>query len=575
MSQLLPLINRSGLIGEQARLSVTEHCQHTNESLPKALDTLGLLNATELAEFISDKLALPFVHIDQFNYQQLCQSLGLRELISQYHALPLETKNNKLIIGVADPTLAGIVDDFRFATGMFVELRVCKHDELSAAIRRLYGHQSKNKKTPLSNNKDINENELIELVDLVDEEKQNLEEVSSDDSPVSRFINQVLNEAIRKNASDIHFEPYEHNYRIRFRCDGVLIPAGSPSIKLSRRIAARLKILARLDIAERRLPQDGRIKLTLNKLDAIDLRVSTLPTLWGEKIVLRILDGHQSKLSIEHLGFSEQQQALYLKYLNKSQGMILVTGPTGSGKTVSLYTGLEILNQPEVNISTAEDPIEINIEGINQVQTQPKIELTFANILRAFLRQDPDVIMVGEIRDLETAQIAIAAAQTGHLLLSTLHTNSAVETITRLKNMGIKPYELASSLSLIIAQRIVRKLCVHCKQKDQLTNIKAQLERLDQHQLAQSLLTYQNAQPFKANGSGCHHCNNGYLGRTGVYECLPMTPKMIDAIISEQSVRVIEQIAEQEGMISLAFAGLNKWAQGVTSFSELKRVLNL
>ncbi|MCL4164251.1 UNVERIFIED_CONTAM: hypothetical protein GTU68_020682, partial [Idotea baltica] len=365
---------------------------------------------------------------------------------------------------------------------------------------------------------------------------------SQDDSPVSRFINQILVDAARKGASDIHFEPYEENYRVRLRCDGILVEIQQPASHLSRRLSARLKILAKLDIAERRLPQDGRIKLRLNDELAIDMRVSTLPTLWGEKIVLRLLDSSAANLDIDKLGYSEDQKALYLNALKRPQGMILMTGPTGSGKTVSLYTGLRVLNTTERNISTAEDPVEINLCGINQVQVTPKIGFGFAEALRSFLRQDPDVVMVGEIRDLETAEIAIKASQTGHLVLSTLHTNSAAETVTRLSHMGIEPFNLASSLSLIIAQRLARRLCDHCK---------------------------------AATSQGCNECNQGYSGRVGIYEVMPFSDQLKNSLIDKPNALAIENLARREGMRTLQESGLDKLLEGTTSYQELQRVLYL
>ncbi|WP_256934067.1 type IV-A pilus assembly ATPase PilB, partial [Vibrio parahaemolyticus] len=409
--------------------------------------------------------------------------------------------------------------------------------------------------------KEINQEELASLVDVGADEIDNIEDLSQDESPVSRYINQILLDAVRKGASDIHFEPYEKMYRVRLRCDGILIETQQPPNHLSRRLSARIKILSKLDIAERRLPQDGRIKLKLNQDTAIDMRVSTLPTLFGEKIVLRLLDSSSASLDIDKLGYSEQQKQLYLEALRRPQGMILMTGPTGSGKTVSLYTGLNILNKPEINISTAEDPVEINLSGINQVQVQPKIGFGFAEALRSFLRQDPDVVMVGEIRDLDTAEIAIKASQTGHLVLSTLHTNSAAETIIRLSNMGVESFNLASSLSLIIAQRLARKLCPYCKQPQEHT---VQLQHL-------GIQTTDNI--FRANPDGCNECTHGYSGRTGIYEVMRFDESLSEALIKGASVHELEKLAIANGMSTLQMSGIEKLKQGITSFSELQRVL--
>ncbi len=381
---------------------------------------------------------------------------------------------------------------------------------------------------------------------------------------MSRYINQILLDAVRKGASDIHFEPYEDSYRVRLRCDGILVEIQQPAHHLSRRLAARLKILSKLDIAERRLPQDGRIKLKIGTNTAIDMRVSTLPTLWGEKIVLRLLDSSEASLNIDALGYNDTQKQQYLNALHRPQGLILMTGPTGSGKTVSLYTGLKLLNTAEVNIATAEDPVEINLSGINQVQVQPQIGFGFAQALRAFLRQDPDIVMVGEIRDIETAEIAVKAAQTGHLVLSTLHTNSAAESVARLSNMGVEPFNIASSLSLIIAQRLARRLCNHCKIAYQVDHTQAIGLELT---LGETL--------YRASSDGCSECNNGYVGRVGIYEVMSFTPTLSQAIAQGTSIQTLEQLARSEGMATLKESGLEKLRLGITSVSELQRVLYL
>ncbi|MEF1216917.1 ATPase, T2SS/T4P/T4SS family, partial [Photobacterium damselae] len=374
---------------------------------------------------------------------------------------------------------------------------------------------------------------------------------------------QVLLDAVRKKASDIHFEPYETSYRIRFRCDGILHQHATPPAHLSRRLSTRLKVMSRLNIAERRQPQDGRIKLKLTANLAVDLRVSTLPTLWGEKVVLRILDSSSANLDIDILGYNQQQKAAYLNALQQPQGMILMTGPTGSGKTVSLYTGLSILNTEERNISTAEDPVEINLPGINQVHINNQAGLGFAEALRSFLRQDPDVVMVGEIRDLETASIAVKAAQTGHLVLSTLHTNSAAETITRLTNMGIEDFNLASSLTLFIAQRLGRRLCPHCKQVDEIDGFMQDKLRIP----AGTTL-------YKANSEGCDDCNKGYLGRVGIYEVMPFSRRLAQALVDGATTLELENIAVEEGMLTLQQSGIEKLCLGITSLKELQRVLH-
>ncbi|HHF0501057.1 type IV-A pilus assembly ATPase PilB [Vibrio diabolicus] len=557
-SNLSTILRQAGLLTFSQEESLIEQVKASGISMPEALLSSGLFTSSELAEHLSTLFGLNQPELSQYEYASLCQQLGLRELITRHNALPLHRTTSTLLLAVADPTNQQAEDDFRFATGLQIELVLADFRQLSAAIRRLYGRSLSHEKSGL---KEINQEELANLVDVGADEIDNIEDLSQDESPVSRYINQILLDAVRKGASDIHFEPYEKMYRVRLRCDGILIETQQPPSHLSRRLSARIKILSKLDIAERRLPQDGRIKLKLNHDTAIDMRVSTLPTLFGEKIVLRLLDSSSASLDIDKLGYSEQQKQLYLDALRRPQGMILMTGPTGSGKTVSLYTGLSILNKPEINISTAEDPVEINLSGINQVQVQPKIGFGFAEALRSFLRQDPDVVMVGEIRDLDTAEIAIKASQTGHLVLSTLHTNSAAETVIRLSNMGVESFNLASSLSLIIAQRLARKLCSHCKQSQELT---VQLQHL-------GIQASDNI--FKADPDGCNECTHGYSGRTGIYEVMRFDEFLSEALIKGASVHELEKLAIANGMSTLQMSGIEKLKQGITSFSELQRVL--
>ncbi|EPO0023049.1 type IV-A pilus assembly ATPase PilB [Vibrio sp. 2094] len=558
LTNLSTALRQKGLLTFSQEESLIEQVKASGISMPEALLSSGLFTSSELAEHLSSLFGLNQPELSQYEYASLCQQLGLRELITRHNALPLQRTPSTLLLAVADPTNQQAEDDFRFATGLQVELVLGDFSQLSAAIRRLYGRSLSHEKSGL---KEINQEELANLVDVGADEIDNIEDLSQDESPVSRYINQILLDAVRKGASDIHFEPYEKMYRVRLRCDGILIETQQPPSHLSRRLSARIKILSKLDIAERRLPQDGRIKLKLNQDTAIDMRVSTLPTLFGEKIVLRLLDSSSASLDIDKLGYSEQQKQLYLDALRRPQGMILMTGPTGSGKTVSLYTGLSILNKPEINISTAEDPVEINLSGINQVQVQPKIGFGFAEALRSFLRQDPDVVMVGEIRDLDTAEIAIKASQTGHLVLSTLHTNSAAETVIRLSNMGVESFNLASSLSLIIAQRLARKLCSHCKKSQELT---VQLQHL-------GIQASDNI--FKANPDGCNECTHGYSGRTGIYEVMRFNEFLSEALIKGVSVHELEKLAIANGMSTLQMSGIEKLKQGITSFSELQRVL--
>ncbi|HHF0553004.1 TPA: type IV-A pilus assembly ATPase PilB [Vibrio antiquarius] len=558
LSNLSTVLRQAGILTFAQEELLLEQVKASGISMPEALLSSGLFTSSELAEHLSSLFGLNLPELSQYEYASLCQQLGLRELITRHNALPLQRTPSTLLLAVADPTNQQAEDDFRFATSLQIELVLADFRQLSAAIRRLYGRSLSHEKSGL---KEINQEELANLVDVGADEIDNIEDLSQDESPVSRYINQILLDAVRKGASDIHFEPYEKMYRVRLRCDGILIETQQPPSHLSRRLSARIKILSKLDIAERRLPQDGRIKLKLNQDTAIDMRVSTLPTLFGEKIVLRLLDSSSASLDIDKLGYSEQQKQLYLDALRRPQGMILMTGPTGSGKTVSLYTGLSILNKPEINISTAEDPVEINLSGINQVQVQPKIGFGFAEALRSFLRQDPDVVMVGEIRDLDTAEIAIKASQTGHLVLSTLHTNSAAETVIRLSNMGVESFNLASSLSLIIAQRLARKLCSHCKQSQEFT---VQLQHL-------GIQASDNI--FKANPDGCNECTHGYSGRTGIYEVMRFDELLSEALIKGASVHELEKLAIANGMSTLQMSGIEKLKQGITSFSELQRVL--
>ena len=560
MQNLAVILRQADLITPAQEQVVTESIKADGHNVPSALLSCAIFTPTELVDHLGQIFGLTTVQLTNYDYQTHCQQLGLRELITRHQAIPVQVTSERIQLAIDDPTNVQAEDDFRFATGKHVEYVLTDPNQISAAIRRMYG-QSRATKTN-SAAKDITQDELASLVDVGNDEFNTTEDLSQDDAPVTRFINQILLEAVRKGASDIHFEPYEETYRVRLRCDGILVENNTPAVHLGRRLAARIKIMAKLDIAERRLPQDGRIKLKLNHDTAIDMRVSSLPTLWGEKIVLRLLDSNSANLDIAKLGYSEQQQELYLNALQRPQGMILMTGPTGSGKTVSLYSGLKELNTPERNISTAEDPVEINLNGINQVQVNPKIGFTFAEALRSFLRQDPDVVMVGEIRDLETAEIAIKAAQTGHLVLSTLHTNSAAETVIRLSNMGIENFNLASSLTMIIAQRLARRLCPHCKQADPLTPTLRKEFNLEQQQPI-----------FKASPQGCHECNLGYMGRVGIYEVMPFNRELATAVLKGASANQIEELAIQQGMLTLKASGVQNLKAGVTSFQELSRVL--
>ena len=462
---------------------------------------------------------------------------------------------------MSDPTNLDALEEIQFNTGFSTELVLSNETALAACIEKILEEDS--------DALDISDMDAEELagIDVQDErqEDDNIGGGDKEDAPIVVYINKILLDAIRKGASDLHFEPYEKSYRIRFRIDGILTEIARPPVSLASRMAARLKVMSKLDIAERRVPQDGRIKLALSKKKSIDFRVSTLPTMWGEKVVMRILDSSSAMLGIDMLGYATEQKKIYMDALAQPQGMILVTGPTGSGKTVSLYTGLNILNTDERNISTAEDPVEINLEGINQVQINTRAGLTFPGALRSFLRQDPDIVMVGEIRDLETAEIAIKAAQTGHLVLSTLHTNSAAETLTRLLNMGVPSYNVASSVSIIIAQRLARRLCIQCKAEEHIPE--AEL-------LAQGFIPEQLSDIKLYKPVGCDLCTGGYKGRVGIYEVIKISEVTANLIMTGSNSLDIAAQCQREGYNNLRQSGLEKAALGVTSLEEVNRVTN-
>jgi type IV pilus assembly protein PilB len=480
------------------------------------------------------------------------------KLIRQHRVLPLWKRGNKLFVGVSDPTNHQAITDIQFSTGLNTEAVLVEDDKLGDAIEKFFDSTS-------SGMDDLADVDLdgLDVEAVNDDEPETGDGNSADDAPVVRFVNKMLLDAIKKGSSDLHFEPYEKAYRVRFRTDGMLQEIARPPIQLAPRMSARLKVMAGLDISERRKPQDGRIKMRISKSKSIDFRVNTCPTLWGEKIVLRILDASSAQMGIDALGYEPVQKDLYLAALKQPQGMILVTGPTGSGKTVSLYTGINILNTPDVNISTAEDPVEINLEGINQVNVNPKQGMDFSAALKAFLRQDPDIIMVGEIRDLETASIAIKAAQTGHMVMSTLHTNSAAETLTRLRNMGVPSFNIATSVNLIIAQRLARKLCATCK-----TEVEVPRETLLEEGFpADKIGTFKLYGPV-----GCDNCNSGYKGRVGIYEVVKNTPALQRIIMEEGNSIDISAQMRKDGFNDLRTSALLKAMQGVTSLSEVNRV---
>ncbi len=521
----------------------------------------GLVSSYAIAKINSELFGIPLFDIDTLDFEHVPRTAIPEKLIRQHRCFPLFKRGNRLFVGVSDPTNEKSIDEIRFNSGSNVETILVEEDKLSRSIDKLLDAADQDLG-------DLDDEDLEGLdVEAVDENAEDTPAAGdpSDDAPVVKFVHKMLLTAIKLGVSDLHFEPYEKIYRVRFRLDGIMQVAAKPPIGLAPKISSRLKIMSNMDISERRKPQDGRIKLKISKTKSIDFRVNTLPTLWGEKIVLRILDSSSAKMGIDALGYEDDQKQMYMRALEQPQGMILVTGPTGSGKTVSLYTGLNILNTIERNISTAEDPVEINLEGINQVNVNPKQGMDFTTALRAFLRQDPDIIMVGEIRDIETANIAIKAAQTGHMVMSTLHTNSAAETLTRMMNMGVASFNLATSVNLIIAQRLARRLCKNCKKKLNIP-VEALLEQGFTDEQAGSAVIY-GPEPL-----GCDKCNKGYKGRVGIYEVVAITPGMQRIIMEEGNSIQISDQAQKEGFKNLRQSGLIKALQGVTSLEEVNRV---
>lgn len=549
----------------ESEIAAKTIAQAKKEGVPfvEMLVAKEILDARTLARVASEEFGSPVFDLTAINKESIPLKLVDEKLIRKHHILPIARRGNRLFLAVTDPTDIHALDEIKFNTGINTEAVLVEADKLKVAIEQYLNAQEGNLGDALGS---LDEN-LDDLdVQSVSEEIKNDDTSEADEAPIVKYINKVLLDAIKGGSSDIHFEPYEKSYRIRFRTDGVLHEVSRPPVNLATRMAARLKVMSQMDISERRLPQDGRIKLKVSKTRAIDFRVNTLPTLFGEKIVLRILDPSSAKLGIDALGYEDNQKKLYMDALAQSQGMILVTGPTGSGKTVSLYTGLNILNTSEVNISTAEDPVEINLEGINQVQMNTKVGLTFAEALRSFLRQDPDVIMVGEIRDLETAEIAIKAAQTGHLVLSTLHTNSAPETLTRLLNMGVPAFNVATSVSLIIAQRLARRLCTTCRRPA--TDIPEEI--LKQEGFDEIGIPRAEFQLF--HPVGCEKCNGGYKGRVGVYEVVRINTQIANLIMEGGNSLQIARAAKEAGFNNLRVSALRKVAMGLTSLEEANRV---
>jgi type IV pilus assembly protein PilB len=548
-----------GLLDEQSASAAQDEATKKRLSLVGYLVEHKKLNAREVAAAAASEFGIPLFDLASIDPETIPKDAVPEKLVRQHFALPIMKRGNRLFVAVADPMNIAALDEIKFNTGIATEGVIVEHSRLGKLIDDTLSAAD----TMLGDAGLDDDLDNLDITADVDQPPGEVSESDVDDTPIVRFVNKVLLDAINRKASDIHFEPYEKQYRVRFRIDGILHEIASPPTNLAPRIAARVKVMSRMDISERRVPQDGRIKMQISKNRAIDFRVNTLPTLFGEKIVLRILDPSSARLGIDVLGYEEEQKQLYLDALAKPYGMILVTGPTGSGKTVSLYTGLGILNTAERNISTAEDPAEINMPGVNQVNVNPRIGLTFANALRAFLRQDPDIIMVGEIRDLETAEIAIKAAQTGHLVLSTLHTNDAPQTLTRLLNMGVPAYNVASSVSLIIAQRLARRLCPACKTVDDVPREVLIEEGFKPDEVDDVKL-------YKA--VGCEECTNGYKGRVGIYQVMPISEEMGRLIMSGGNSLQLAEQAAHEGIADLRRSGLRKAKAGLTSLEEINRV---
>jgi type IV pilus assembly protein PilB len=551
---------QDGLVDEATMAQAVVAAKESDGNLVSYLVTQGIADAKEIAIAAAQEFGAPLLDLDAIQLDLDVVKLVSDKLLAKHRVLPLLKRGKRLFVAVSDPTNLHALDEIKFQTGLSIEAVVVEDDKLQKIANKT--REQVDTQMPAMTEDDFD----LENLEVTggDEDEGAAAAAGRDDvedAPIVRFVNKVLLDAIKKGASDIHFEPYEKTYRIRLRLDGFLKEIASPPVQLAVKLAARIKVMSRLDIAERRIPQDGRIKMRISKNRAIDFRVSTCPTLFGEKIVARILDPSSAMLGIDALGYEEAQRNMYLKTLAQPHGMILVTGPTGSGKTVSLYTGLNILNKEDTNISTAEDPAEINLPGVNQVNVNPKVGLTFASALRAFLRQDPDVIMVGEIRDLETAEIAIKAAQTGHLVLSTLHTNDAPKTLTRLIDMGVKPYAIATSVSLIIAQRLARKLCNNCKAPLEMPAEALLKEGFTPEEIAEGIKLYKPV--------GCGSCTDGYKGRTGLYQVMPVSEEIQRIILQGGNAVDIAKQSAEEGIWDLRKSGLAKVKAGITSLEEI------
>jgi type IV pilus assembly protein PilB len=548
-----------GVVSEaDMKTAQTESAQQQIGLVPYLVDH-KLADASQLAQMLSQAFGDPLFDLDALNLDVIPKDLVDEKIVRKFNALPLFKRGQRLFVALSDPTRIDAIDAIAFNSRLSIETIVVEEDKLKRRIESIYADTMQNFDSFSDSDLNVGFEEGEE-----DEGETKLTD-SVDEAPVVKFVNKMLVDAIRMGASDLHFEPYEKTYRVRFRVDGVMQKMANPPVQLAGKIAARLKVMSQMDISERRVPQDGRIKLKLSKNKAIDFRVNSLPTLFGEKIVLRILDPSSAMLGIEALGYEPDQKEMFLEALHKPQGMLLITGPTGSGKTVSLYTGINILNTGATNISTAEDPVEINLEGINQVNVNPKVGLTFANALKSFLRQDPDIVMVGEIRDLETAEIAIKAAQTGHMVLSTLHTNSAPETLTRLRNMGVASFNIATSVNLVIAQRLARRLCKNCKKP-------INVPRQSLLELGFQDADLDNTDNVIYEPVGCNECREGYKGRVGIYEVMKVSPDISRIIMEDGNAIDIKDAALKNGFRDLRRSGILKVLQGVTSIQEMMRV---
>jgi len=554
---------QDGVVDESGMHAALQAASEKKTSFVTQLIAGGAVKSRDIAITAAAEYGVPLFDLDALSIDLEAVRMVSDKLLAKHRVLPLFKRGKRLFLGVADPTNLHAIDEIKFQTSLAVEAIVVEDDKLQKKLDKAI--EQFDTQMP-----SLGDDEAVDLESLEvsggdgDELGGEVTRDDVEDAPIVRFVNKVLLDAIRRGASDVHFEPYEKMFRVRLRMDGVLKEVAQPPVQLTGKIAARLKVMARLDIAERRVPQDGRIKMRLSKTRAIDFRVSSCPTLYGEKIVLRILDPSQAMLGIEALGYEPFQKDLYLKHLAKPQGMILVTGPTGSGKTVSLYTGLNILNREDLNISTAEDPAEINLPGVNQVNVNNKVGLTFASALRAFLRQDPDIVMVGEVRDLETAEIAIKAAQTGHLVLSTLHTNDAPQTLTRLVDMGVKPYAIATSVSLIIAQRLARRLCSQCKVPLEVPAEALRKEGFQEADIATGIKIY--------GPKGCGSCTDGYKGRVGLYQVMEVSEEIGRIIMTGGNAMDITKQSAKEGVWDLRRSGLEKVRAGMTSLEEINSV---